>query len=88
VPLSRRLTPYLLLTTLTLGAGLGAGLGLSQGPILTGAGTFTFTTTIPQPPGTCVREVMEATVKTMPRTDTALERLVRRVFATCPAVRY
>ena len=33
MPLSRRLTPYLLLGTLTLGAGLGAGLGLSQGPM-------------------------------------------------------
>jgi hypothetical protein len=30
---SRRLAPYLLLGTLTLGAGLGAGLGLSQGPM-------------------------------------------------------
>jgi hypothetical protein len=30
---SRRLTPYLLLGALTLGAGLGAGLGLSEGPV-------------------------------------------------------
>jgi hypothetical protein len=33
VALSRRLTPYLLLGTLTLGAGLGAGLSLSEGPV-------------------------------------------------------
>jgi hypothetical protein len=33
VRLSRRLIPYLLLGTLTLGAGLGAGLALAQGPV-------------------------------------------------------
>ena len=51
MPLSRRLIPYLLLATLTLGAGLGAGLSVAEESTTEMPSTLSITLDVPYIPG-------------------------------------